>query len=264
MPECAVLPGAEPFSAAGGRQGALVLHGFTGSPHSMRGLAEALAGAGFTVELPRLSGHGTTVEDMATTGWADWSATAEMAYQDLADRCDQLIVVGLSMGGTLTAWLAAHHPEITGIAVVNPQIEPTPPAVRDVLNLAVTQGVTEAPSIGSDIAQPGVAELAYNRVPIACIISLAEALDDLQPRLGDIGCPVLVFTSPQDHVVPPSSSDALAARVSGPVERVTLPNSYHVATLDYDRPLIEEKVLEFARRTTAASSIMGNPPVQGR
>jgi carboxylesterase len=189
---------------------------------------------------------------MATTGWGDWSAAVERVYQELAARCDQVVVVGLSMGGTLTAWLASRHPEIAAIAVVNPQIEPTPPAVRDVLALAVAQGVTEAPSIGSDVAQPGVAELAYDRVPIACIMSLAEALDELQPWLGKIGCPALVFTSPQDHVVPPSSSDTLATLAQGPVERIELPRSYHVATLDYDRRLIEEKVVEFARRVTAA------------
>ena len=47
MPE--LLEGAEPYSAPGGPDGALVLHGFTGSPHSIRGLARALAGAGLAV-----------------------------------------------------------------------------------------------------------------------------------------------------------------------------------------------------------------------
>ena len=93
-----VMPGADPFSALGGPQGALVLHGFTGNPQSMRGLAEALAGAGFTVELPRLPGHGTSVEDMATTSWEDWASAAEAAYLDLAARCERVVVTALSMG----------------------------------------------------------------------------------------------------------------------------------------------------------------------
>ncbi len=53
------IPGAEPWSAAGGPLGVLVLHGFTGNPQSMRSLAEAFAAAGYTVELPLLPGHGT-------------------------------------------------------------------------------------------------------------------------------------------------------------------------------------------------------------
>jgi carboxylesterase len=250
MPDPAVLPGAEPFSAAGGPHGALVLHGFTGSPHSMIGLARALAGAGLAVELPRLPGHGTTLEDMMTTGWADWSAAAEVAYHDLAARCERVVVVGLSMGGTLTAWLAARHPEIAGIVVINGQIEPTPPALRDIFSLMVEQGVTIATAIGSDIALAGGTELAYDGAPIPCAQSLAEALDELQPLLPAIACPVLIFTSAQDHVVPTTSSDHLAAEVTGPVTRVVLDRSYHVATLDFDRELIEERTVEFALKVT--------------
>ena len=62
-----LIPGAEAWSADGGPAGVLVIHGFTGNPGSMRGLAEALAAAGFTVDLPRLPGHGTKVEDMIPT-----------------------------------------------------------------------------------------------------------------------------------------------------------------------------------------------------
>ena len=71
-------------------------------------------------------------------------------------------------------------------------------------------------------------------------------------RLGDIACPVLILTSPKDHVVPPANSDLLAAGVAGPVERVTLERSYHVATLDYDRDLVNEKVVEFVARVSTA------------
>ena len=114
-----IMPGCEPFSASGGRDGVLVLHGFTGNPQSMRPLAEAIANAGYTVELPRLPGHGTTVEDMMTTGWADWSGAADAAYRELATRCDRVAVVGLSMGGGLTAFVAEEHPDVTALVFIN-------------------------------------------------------------------------------------------------------------------------------------------------
>ena len=75
-----IIPGAEPYSATGDARGALVLHGFTGNPQSMRGLALALADAGFTVEMPLLPGHGTEIADMLPTRWEDWSDAAEAAY----------------------------------------------------------------------------------------------------------------------------------------------------------------------------------------
>ena len=252
MSEHPILAGAEPFSAAGGPHGALVLHGFTGSPQSMRGLAEAFASAGFATELPRLPGHGTAVEDMVETGWGDWSATAGRAYAELAARCDKVVVAGLSMGGTLTLWLAERHAEIAGIVLVNPAVEPPAESFRDMLRGIVESGTTVMPAIGGDIADPGQTELAYDGVPVPSLLSLCEAEDEVAAALGAIDCPVLLLNSPQDHVVPPASSDMVAARVSGPVERVTLERSYHVATLDYDRDDIERRAVEFAHKVTAA------------
>ena len=68
-----IIPGAEPWShvATDGAPGALCIHGFTGNPGSMRGVAEAFAAAGFHVELPMLPGHGTHMDDMLPTGWPD-------------------------------------------------------------------------------------------------------------------------------------------------------------------------------------------------
>jgi carboxylesterase len=247
-----ILPGAEPFSAAGGPVGVLVLHGFTGNPQSMRPLAQALAAAGFTVELPLLPGHGTSVDDMLTTGWADWSGAAEAAYTDLAGRCSKVVVAGLSMGGTLTCWLAARHPEIAGIICVNPAVEPAAESFLEILDGMAATGATTMPAVGSDIAMPDTKELAYEATPIAGVKDMLLAVAALEPQLGEIRCPLLLFTSPQDHVVAPTSSDLLASRVAGPVERVVCERSYHVATLDYDGPEINARSVEFATKVTAA------------
>jgi carboxylesterase len=255
MPEPArVLPGAEPFSAPGGPHGALVVHGFTGNPSSMRPLAEAFAAAGFAVELPLLPGHGTSVDDMAPTRFTDWSGALEASYLHLAGRTDSVVVAGLSMGATLAAWLAARQPRIAGLVAVNGLYDPPAQSFADMLQVCLDQGEDRLPGIGSDIAAPGVAELAYEAAPIEALLSLHEAVAELHDRLGDIRCPVLILTSPQDHIVPPVSSDVLAERVSGPVERVVLERSYHVATLDYDADLIVERAVEFALRVTAGLS----------
>jgi len=242
-----ILPGAEPQSWAGGPSGALVIHGFTGSPQSMRPLAEAFAAAGFTTELPLLPGHGTSVADMLETSWDDWSVAAEAAYQDLAGRCEHVVVAGLSMGGTLTLWLAARHPEIAGIVCINAAAMDQP-EMAELLGPLVEAGETTFDAIGNDIAKKGVTELAYDRTPLLPLMSLAAAIVALQTDLPAIACPVLVLNSPQDHVVPPASSDHIASTVGGPVERVTLQRSYHVATLDHDAEVIAESSIAFALR----------------
>jgi carboxylesterase len=64
--------------------------------------------------------------------------------------------------------------------------------------------------------------------------------------------PLVLLTSPQDHVVDPGQSEALAAAYGGPLERVTLERSYHVATLDYDKDLIHERAVELGRKVAGA------------
>jgi carboxylesterase len=246
------MPGCEPFSAAGGRAGALVLHGFTGNPQSMRGLAQAFAAAGFTVELPLLPGHGTSIEDMVETGWHDWSTAVEAAYQDLAARCERVVVAGLSMGGTLATWIAAHHPEVAGLIAINAAVEPATEETIGFLRQTVESGTEILPAIGSDVADPDSKELAYEGTPLRPLLTLMEAQEDIDPRLGEIRCPVLILTSRNDHVVPPTASDYLAERVSGPVERVWYDRSYHVITLDYDKADVEARAVEFAKKVTAS------------
>ncbi|GAC1596708.1 MAG: alpha/beta fold hydrolase [Acidimicrobiales bacterium] len=246
-----VIPGAEPASFTGGPNGVLVVHGFTGNPQSMRGLAEAFAAAGYTVEMPLLPGHGTAVEDMIPTRWSDWSAAAEAAYADLAGRCERVAVAGLSMGGTLIAWLAENHPEIAAVVAINAAVEAPDPSVVEMLDEMLAEGTELMPAIGSDVAKPGVTELAYEGTPIAAARSLFDAVKDVQAKLGQISCPVLVFTSTQDHVVAPSAGDVLASSVAGPVERVTLERSFHVATLDFDAEEIERRSVEFLAKVMA-------------
>lgn len=245
-----LMVGAEAFSAPGGPVGVLVLHGFTGNPSSVRPLAEAFAAAGHAVECPRLPGHGTKVQDMVDTTWADWSAAAETALVSLQGRCERVVVAGLSLGGSLTCWLATRHPELAGIICVNPAVAPSE-EMRTVVAGMVEAGETLMDGIGSDVADPDVAESAYPETPLAPLLSLFDVSTVLVPQLSSITCPLLLFTSPQDHVVPPTDSDVLAAAVSGPVERVSCDRSYHVATIDYDKDLIIRRSLEFVARVAA-------------
>jgi carboxylesterase len=108
-----ILAGAEPFFFEGGKTGCLVSHGFTGTTQSMRFLGEYLArGGGLTVVGPRLKGHGTAPEDMAQSTAEEWIRDLEVAMETLRARCDRIFITGLSMGGTLTLYMAAMHADV--------------------------------------------------------------------------------------------------------------------------------------------------------
>src|SRR3712207_1552983 len=243
----AVLVGAEPFVAEGGRVGALVLHGFTGSTQSIRPWAEALAEAGLTVYAPRLPGHGTRWQDMAKTRWADWYAEAQRGFESLRSRCDQVFVCGLSMGGTRALRLAEEHRgDVAGVVVVNASLGTDR---ADAKLLPVARLVVPAfPGIVNDIKSGPVAELGYDKLPLKPAYSLSQAWRLVRDDLDRISAPMLVFRSREDHVVPPVSGQYLleGARSTEVRERI-LENSYHVATLDADAPAIFAETVEFLR-----------------
>jgi carboxylesterase len=242
------MSGHEPLSTQGGPIGVLVLHGFTGSPFSMRSLAERMVDAGFGVEMPLLPGHGTSLEDMIPTRFADWTAEAERAYQRLAARSEQLFVIGLSMGGTLSCWLAVKHPEIAGLALINPLVQPFGEEQSSALQGLLDSGVETVDFEGSDIAKPGVEKASYDGMPVAPMLSLFAGVEALAPELESIHCPVLLFSSAEDHVIPTSNGPYLMEQVGGPIEQIPLERSYHVATLDFDAGLIEVESVAFVER----------------
>jgi carboxylesterase len=248
-----IIAGAEPWSHVGdGAHGAVVLHGFTGNPASMRALAESLAANGFHVELPLLPGHGTVVDDMLPTRWADWAGEAEAAYQRLRQRAENVVVVGLSMGGALTLRLGADHAEIAGLVCINPVTQPQTADIVDMLRGLADGGTDVLPGIGSDIADPDAHESAYEGTPIEPLLSmLLDGVEPLSKEYSTIRAPLLLMNSPQDHVVEPVHAEFLADNYGGPVERITLERSYHVATQDYDKDVIAVATCEFATRVVS-------------
>jgi carboxylesterase len=239
-----VLDGAEPFFFEGNHIGILVIHGFTGTTQSMRGLGEALANTGFTVCGPRLEGHGTHYEDLEDTPFVNWIASVEQGYRWLKERCDTIIVTGFSMGGTLTLYLAEKQPEIKAIILINAAIEI--PQLESVLK---RDDLRFLDAIGSDIKDTATKELAYEKTPVNAVKELVQLMDQIKQDLHKIECPALIFVSTEDHVVPPNNSYLIYDNIISEVkEIVSLNNSYHVATLDYDKQLIEEKTVRFINK----------------
>lgn len=253
----AVLTGAEPFAADGGPVGVVVVHGFTGSTQSIRPWARAIADAGFTVHAPRLPGHGTRWQDMTATRWSDWYAEVDRAFATLQARCEQVFVCGLSMGGTLALRLAElHGDDVAGVVVVNASLGTDRPEAK-LLPLARLV-VPAFPGIVDDIKAGGSGELGYAKLPLKPAHSLAQAWRTVRADLGRITSPLLVFRSREDHVVPPVSGRWLLDGVrTGDVREQVLENSYHVATLDNDAPLIFEETVAFLRQHSRAAVSAG-------
>jgi carboxylesterase len=194
--------------------GVLILHGFTGNPYSMRPLAERCAQAGYSVELPRLPGHGTSLEDLVARRWPDFVEVALTNFDDLAQRCDKVAVVGLSVGGGLTALIDSG------------------------LEILATDGK-------SDIKKEDTSEAKYEGWPLRALQSVIEGVEIVDANLSSITAPSLLLSSREDHTVAPENGDEIVEKSSGPVERIWLEESYHIATLDHDQELVERATIEF-------------------
>jgi carboxylesterase len=238
-----ILPGAEAFRFDGGPVGVLLQHGFTGSPASMRPFGEWLAAKGLTVIGPRLPGHGTSWEDLERTTWHDWEGEAESAIRDLKARCATVVAVGLSMGGAMVLHLGATHAdELNGIVTINADLRRPELALAPVVRLLMRT----AKGVGGDIKKPGQDEIVYERVPLRAAAQLGKLYRTVQTELPNMRLPLLVFSSSEDHVAKPSTSKYVYGRVgSQQKEFISLANSYHVATLDFDAELIFERTLAF-------------------
>jgi carboxylesterase len=245
-----VVPGAEPWSADGDDVGILVLHGFTGSPASMKPWAQALANQGWTVRVPLLPGHGTRWQDLNLTVWEDWYAEAERHYRELAERCRCVFVMGLSVGGTLSLRLAeVHGTGITGIVAVNPAVHSEN---RMLALLPVLKRLMAGyPGIVNDIAKPGQDEVGYDKLPLKALDSLTHLWKLTKDELPTVTQPLIVLHSAVDHVIEPSNSEYILAHVSSTDKtEVVLADSFHVATLDYDAEVIVRDSIAFVRRLT--------------
>ena len=253
-----IRTGAEPWSAEGSGPnadiGVLVLHGFTGSPASMRPLAEQLADRGYAVDLPLLPGHGTHWKQLSSTTWQDLARETVRAFEHLRARTRTRIVLGLSNGGLIALRLAqTRGPDLAGQVLINPFLFSLDPRVKV---LPILKSVLPSiPGVINDIAKPDMDEVGYDRVPLKSLASVMQLQRQVRAKLPDTTTPTLLFTSRQDHVVDPKNSEEIAEHIGADdFEHVWLERSYHVATLDYDADAILDGTVKFLERVGGASA----------
>ena len=235
----------------------LVLHGFTGSPHSMRPLAECLANRGYSVELPLLPGHGTALEDLVPTRWSDWSAGRRGAPTTCSRRgAAASRSSGCRWAAGSRCWLAEHRPEVAALVVVNPLVEPDRRrAARRGATRCSTPASRRSTASANDIAKlEGVDERGYDGAA-----DRRGHEPHGRPRGGRGVARVDHLPDARAHEPrgPRRHDGQLRARgrrrPSGPVEHVWLERSYHVATLDHDAALIEAETGRFLEAAFASA-----------
>ena len=239
------IPNSEPFELIGGQIAVLLIHGFSGSPLSVKPWAEKLHQSGFTVNVPRLPGHGSNWNEMNQTRWEEWFAEVENKFRELKSRHQRVFVAGFSMGGALSLRLATiYRNEIEGILLVNPSIGDDRLIMRLVPFLKYF--IPSVKGRGTDVAAPNPPRHSYGRTPLRALHSLQKLWRVVRRDLHLIDQPLMIGYSINDHVVNPKFSEILIDNVSSmDIREVVFEKSFHNVALDYDLPILVEESVNF-------------------
>jgi esterase/lipase len=203
------------------RTGILLVHGFLASPAELKSLGDRLSAAGYAVMGVRLAGHGTSPYDLQRRKWTDWLASVQRGYQILAPFCDRIVIVGFSTGGTLGAIHAASHPDkLAGLVMAS---APLKFRNRNLVFVPLLYGANKligwVPSakemLGFRLNESEHPDINYRNIPIGGLYHLRQAVAEMNRKLADITCPLLVLQGDADQVVDPASATMISRRATG-------------------------------------------------
>lgn len=239
-------------------QGCLLVHGLSGTPACVASLRGPLTKAGFQVASPCLAGHGGTLKELADSTWQDWYATVRISYSELKRSCEKVYYAGISLGALLGLKLALDE----GWGVNALAVLATPLVLGNFERLAVPI-VRYTPlrfiikSVKKDweksVLDPEGRKLyqesSLPRVPSACVYQIRDLQDILINGLKRLNNPLLAVHAKNDQVAPPKNVSLLRSKVSSDIfETVILEKSRHVITMDVEKEIIAQRVVEFFSR----------------
>ena len=234
-----------------GGNGIVLIHGFCGSARQMRFLAEGLHAAGYTVRVPLLPGHGSTVQEMRKSTFRQWHDCARTAYTDLREECGSVAVAGHSMGGVLALLLAEEYPVDAVIALSAPM------HLAGVRGLLSPFSVLAAPFIPY-LFWPGERKypkdflledhVGYETLPVAKVNDLFRLMRRARRDLFAVTAPLLTIQSGDDPTVSVSSPRIISGGVSSShKQHVPLTHSGHLIPLGPERAVVLQSMLDFLR-----------------
>jgi carboxylesterase len=248
-----------PWTLGEGRRGVLLLHGFAGTPPELRRLGEHLAAHGYRCRGPALAGHATTPEALEATTRRDWLRSAQDELGTLAAGCDEVMVVGQSMGGTIALHLGATDLRIAAVATLAAPVWLSGLARA----IPVARRVMRWHRPGNDIDLYDLAAIdelySHGQRPMRAIHEFARLLGEVRDELASIRAPVLVLHGGRDRTIDPANAEEIERRLvcSREVARRCFPRSGHGMSVDVDREEINACVLAWFDGHSAHSRAAG-------
>lgn len=235
----------------------------------MRYLGDRLHEAGFSVQVVRLAGHGTSAEDMEGVTRDDWYASVLSGLDDLAEVADDIVVIGQSMGSLLSLKLAAEHPErVRALVLLAPALLTSmawlpwaAPLIPFVLTAFGERYRFVQKDGGSDIADDEARAVipSYPKTPLRSVVELVKLQENVRPLVARIEQPAMIVHSIQDHTCPIENLSVLQRTLPSPVRCLVLRDSFHVVSIDKDRDRVAAEVTEFVTACATTTQDRSRP-----
>jgi carboxylesterase len=240
------------FVFEGSSTGILLFHGFTATTLEVSGLAEFIhTQAGFSVAAPLLPGHGTTPKDLSSRHFQEWLDAADNAYLSLQSISGNIFVGGESMGGLLALYLAAKHPEISGVLLYAPAL-----IIHGLLEANLLQWFIFGSSKKNlDGPKNGFLPWQGYRVnPLKAVSELGKLQSYVRKILSVVRQPAIIFQGDRDETIDPRGSKTILQSISSTSKQlINVENCGHCVLLDVKHPRIYRQSLQFIQKIQTTS-----------
>jgi len=236
------------------RTGVLLIHGYMAAPSEVKELGKCLSRKGYWVYLPRLKGHGTSPEDLASRSYLDWQQSVDVGYAVISSLCRKVVVGGFSTGAGLALDLALRVKEIAGVFAVSTPLRLKDFAARfapavDIWNRLMTKAHQSGAKLEFVENKPENPHINYLRNPISGVREIERLMDSLEPRLHEIHIPALVIQSSRDPVVDPKGSKRIFDLLGSDDKDYMLVNyERHGILLGAGANRVHQAIAEFVRQ----------------
>lgn len=186
--------------------GVVLLHGYMAAPLEVKELANYLGRRGFWVYVPRIKGHGTSPEDLATRKYTDWMESVDEGYAVISNLCRRVVAGGFSNGAGLALDLTARIEDVDGVFAVCPPLRLKDFSSKFVPALDFWNKFMDKVHVDSGQKEfvennPENPHINYLRNPISGLRELERLMDSIESKLSTIQTPTLVIQSYGDPVV---------------------------------------------------------------
>ena len=229
-------PEHQPFQFGNGANGALLIHGFPGTPAEMRSIGGALAENSWHARCPLLPGFGPDIVNLAGRRREDWLSVVQTEWEALRANHQVSALIGFSMGGALALHLAERLPPDKLVLIAPfwrlpgflPRLVPilklAIPELRPFKNVDLDDDEVRArlerlmPDL--DLKDPEVQ--AYLREELTLSLSVIDEVLRLGAEANrltrSVSVPTLVIQGSDDQTVRPELTQRLAQRLGSKQE----------------------------------------------